>query len=62
MATWEIILAGAFAILVTLWFMPGLRESMKRSKENADQPKDWRGLLFPLLFVVLFVMLLISMV
>ncbi|SEO42831.1 hypothetical protein SAMN04488052_10130 [Aquisalimonas asiatica] len=61
-ATWEMILAGVVAVLVTMWFMPGIRESMKRNKENADQPKDWRGLLFPMVFVVLFVLLLISMV
>jgi len=45
-----------------MWFLPGIRESMKRDKEQADQPKDWRGLILPLIFVILFVMLLISIV
>ncbi|WP_290653077.1 hypothetical protein [Aquisalimonas sp.] len=62
MAAWEMVLAGIFAVLVTMWFLPGIRESMKRDKEQADQPKDWRGLILPLIFVILFVMLLISIV
>ena len=62
MATWEMILAGVVAILVTMWFMPGIKESMRKNKEQEDQPKDWRGVIFPILFVVLFVMLLISLV
>lgn len=62
MATWEMILAGIVAVLVTMWFMPGIRESMKRSKENPDQPKDWRGVLLPIVFVVLFVLLLVSII
>lgn len=61
MATWEIILAGAAAILVTMWFLPGIRSQFQRQEES-DVPKDWRGVILPLVFVALFVALLISLV
>lgn len=60
MATWEVILAGIFAAALVVFFLPRLRESMKRSQEVKE--KDWRGVLIPLLVVVLFVILLISLV
>ena len=60
MATWEVVLAGAFAALLVMFFLPRLRESMKRSAEQKD--KDWRGALIPILLVALFVILLISLV
>lgn len=61
MAIWEVILAGAIAIMVVMLFMPRIRESMKRSAEQ-ETPKDWKGALIPLLLVALFVVLLISLV
>ncbi len=60
MATWEIILVGMLAVLLVMWFLPGIRESMKRSEEQKE--KDWRGALLPLLIVALFVMVLIMLV
>jgi hypothetical protein len=60
MATWEVVLAGAVAALLVMFFLPRLRESMKRSSEQKE--KDWRGALIPLLLVVLFVILLVSLV
>ena len=62
MATWEMVLVGIIAIAVTMWFLPGIRGQLNQQKEKADQPKDWRGLILPLVFVVLFVLLLISIV
>jgi len=59
MATWEIVLMGIVAALVLMFFLPRIRESMKRSEAQAD--KDWRGALLPLLAVVLFVLLLIAL-
>ncbi|MEX0729206.1 MAG: hypothetical protein WED00_04160 [Aquisalimonadaceae bacterium] len=61
MPLWEIILAGAVAILVVMMFMPRIRESMQRSAEQ-DKPKDWKGALIPLALVALFVVFLISLV
>lgn len=62
MATWEIALAGIAAIAVTMWFLPGIRESLKQNKDRDDVPHDWRGVILPLVFVALFVLLLISLV
>jgi hypothetical protein len=51
-STWEIILAGVVALLVILWFRPGIKAA----------PKDWPSVLIPLAVVVLFVLLLIALV
>ena len=59
LATWEKILLGAFALLVILWFFPGVKTLMKKS---SDAPRDWPAVLLPLLAVVAFVVLLISIV
>ncbi len=60
MALWEQILLGVLALLVLLWFRPGLKAAMQKSRD-AEQ-KDWRGALLPVGMVVLFVVLLIAMV
>lgn len=60
MATWEILLLGGVAILVVMLFMPGIRQSMQRAREQEE--KDWRGALIPLALVALLVILLISLV
>lgn len=62
MATWEMVLAGIVAAAVTMWFLPGIRQQLSRTREATDQPKDWRGVILPLVFVALFVLLLISLV
>jgi hypothetical protein len=59
LATWEKILLGVFALLVILWFFPGVKTLMKKS---SDAPRDWPAVLLPLLAVVAFVVLLISIV
>ncbi len=60
MALWEQILLGVLALLVLLWFRPGLKAALQKSRD-AEQ-KDWHGVLFPVGVVVLFVILLIVMV
>ena len=59
LATWEKILLGAFALLVILWFFPGVKTLIKKS---SDAPRDWPAVLLPLLAVAAFVVLLISIV
>lgn len=57
MALWEQILVGVLVLLVLLWFRPGIREAMKRSREAEE--RDWNAVLLPVGLVVLFVLLLI---
>ncbi len=59
LATWEKILLGVLALLVILWFFPGIKTLMK---ESSDSPRDWPAVLLPLLAVAAFVVLLISIV
>ncbi len=57
---WEKILIGVVAVLVLLWFRPGVKAALANSrKATAD---DWRALLLPIGAVVLFVTLLIYLV
>lgn len=56
MATWEMILLGAVAILVIFWFRPGIKAMLERS-QHAE--KDWPSVLIPIAMVVLFVIFLI---
>lgn len=58
-ATWETLLVGVIAILVILWFRPGIKASLERSRKAE---KDWKAVLVPLGLVVLFVILLMSIV
>lgn len=58
MSAWEMILAGVIAILVILWFRPGIRATLQYGKQV--EKKDWRGFLLPLAFVVLFVIMLLA--
>jgi hypothetical protein len=58
-AWWEILLGGLAALLVILWFRPGIRAAIERSR---TAKKDWPAALVPLGLVVLFVLLLIQRV
>jgi hypothetical protein len=58
-AWWEILLGGAVALLLILWFRPGIRAAIERGR-NAK--KDWPAALIPLGLVVLFVLLLVQFV
>jgi hypothetical protein len=60
LAGWEKILLGLFAVVILFWFGPGLKTVFQQS--DAQQEKDWKGVLIPLILVILFVLLLISMV
>ena len=60
LAVWEKILLGVFAVLLIFWFGPGLKAAFARSE--AQEEKDWKGVIIPLVLVLLFVLLLISMV
>ncbi|KAF0191510.1 MAG: hypothetical protein FD165_1844 [Gammaproteobacteria bacterium] len=59
-STWEKILLGAAALLVLVWFMPGIKAAGTRSRQAG--PRNWRGVLIPLGLVVLVVILLIALV
>ncbi len=58
-AWWEILLGGVVALLVILWFRPGLKAAIERSRAAK---KDWPAVLIPLGLVVLFVLLLVQLV
>lgn len=58
-AWWEILLGGLAAVLVVLWFRPGIRAAIERGRTAR---KDWLAALIPLALVVLFVLLLIASV
>jgi hypothetical protein len=56
LSTWEVLLAGLLALLVILWFRPGIKAALERSRQAE---KDWPSVLIPLALVVIFVILLI---
>lgn len=60
LAGWEKILLGLIAVVILFWLGPGLKTVFQQS--DAQQEKDWKGVLIPLVLVILFVLLLISMV
>ena len=49
MQMWEQILVGLVAILVLVFFLPGVKATLERSKQAE---KDWPGLLIPMALVV----------
>ena len=55
-ATWEKLLLGVLALLVMLWFSPGVIKMMGVSR---DAKSDWIGLAIPIAMVSLFVVVLI---
>ncbi len=55
METWEQVLLGVFALVVLLWFFPGIKPMLEKSQEA---PKDWPGLLIPIGLVVALVIFL----
>jgi len=58
-AWWEILLGGVVALLIILWFRPGIKAAMERGK---TAKKDWPAALIPIGLVVLFILLLIQIV
>lgn len=57
-ATWEMLVIGALALLIVLWFRPGIRSQLARSREA---PARWGDVVLPLGLVVLFVVFLIML-
>ena len=58
-AWWEILLGGVVALLVILWFRPGIKAASERSRAAK---KDWPAVLIPLALVIAFVWLLVQWV
>ena len=58
MEMWEKIILGVLALLLILWFRPGIKAAFEQSR-RAEQ-KNWKEVLIPILIVVLFVIFLIS--
>ncbi len=59
LSLWENILLGVMVLGVIFWMSPGIKSSMKMSK-NVES--DWMGVLLPIGFVVIFIIFLIAMV
>lgn len=57
MGTLEKVLLGVGALLLILWFRPGIKAAFEQSRQAKE--RDWRSVLIPLLLVVVFVVLLI---
>jgi len=57
MQLWEQILLGIAALLLVLFFWPGVKVAMDRSRQAEN--KDWQGALVPIGLVVLFIIVLI---
>ncbi len=57
MGTLEKVLLGVGALLLILWFRPGIKAAFEQSRQAKE--RDWRAVLIPLLLVVVFVVLLI---
>lgn len=60
MSTWEAVLVGVLALLVLLWFGPGVKQAVRQSRRGTAQ--EWRDVLVPIALVVLFIVLLVVMV
>jgi hypothetical protein len=58
-STWEAVLLGVMVLLLLLWFGPGVREAVKRTRRGTAQ--EWLSVLVPMAVVALFVILLIAM-
>ena len=58
-ATWEKLLLGVLAVLVMLWFSPGINKMIGVSR---GAKIDWIGLAIPIAMVSLFVVVLILII
>ena len=58
-ATWEKLLLGVLALVVILWFSPGINKMIGVSR---DAKNDWIGLAIPIAMVCFFVFLLILII
>ncbi len=55
----DLIMAGGLAALVLFFFTPGLKQTIRESRE--EENPDWMGALVPLGLVVLFIVLLLML-
>lgn len=55
-SSWETLLVGVLAVLVIVWFVPGIRAAVERGK---GVEADWRAVLIPLGLVALLVIFLV---
>ena len=60
LAIWEKVLLGLLAVVLVVWFWPGVKRAIQQSSEAKE--KDWKAAVIPLALVVLFVLLLIALV
>lgn len=58
--TVEKILIGVVALLLVMWFLPGIRQSFKEKRETSKS--DWIAVVTPLAIVAIFVFFLISLI
>ena len=58
-ATWEKLLLGVLALLVMLWFSPGINKKIRVSR---GAKSDWIGLAIPIEMMSLFVIVLILII
>ena len=58
-ATWEKLLLGVLALVVMLWFSPGIN---KKRGISRGAKSDWIGLAIPIAMVSLFMVLLILII
>lgn len=55
---WEQIALGAIILIIMVWQFPKISATLKA---DADAPKDWQGLLLPIICVIGFVLLLVQL-
>ncbi len=58
MQTWEQIALGAVIVVVLFLGLPRIKASMQAAE---GKPKDWAGVIVPIVIVVLFVFLLVQL-
>lgn len=58
-SVWEQILAGVVALLVLLWFAPGIKRLFEESR--GSEGRDWLGFILPIVLVALFVIAIIAL-
>lgn len=59
MALWEQIALAGMALLILVWFGPGVSAAVKASRQGTRA--DWLGFLLPIALVAGFVVLLIAL-
>ncbi len=57
MAAWEQVLLGIGALLIALFFWPGAKAAMEKSKQAENS--DWGGVFAPIVAVIIFIVLLV---